>query len=95
MSLLTKKTTSTLQGIEQALTDLRGKQQESEQAQQAATDELIGLMSAQRANDTARAPLVAAHQAAQTAIQEARAALGRHLGKPTEAGFADKLGVFA
>jgi len=91
MALLAKKTASTLQELEQAITDLRGRQQENEQAQQTATNELIGLMSAQRANDTARAPLVTAHQAAQTATQEAKAALGRHIGKPTEAGFAEKL----
>jgi hypothetical protein len=54
MSILTKKPVSTLQSIEAVLTDLRGRQQESEQATLAATNELIGLMSAQRTNETTR-----------------------------------------
>jgi chromosome segregation ATPase len=91
MSILTKKPVSTLQSIEAALTDLRGRQQESEQATLAATNELIGLMSAQRTNETTRAPLVAAHQKATQETAAAREALGRHLGKSTEAGFSDKL----
>src|SRR5450755_4160572 len=91
MSILTKKPVSTLQSIEAALTDLLGRQTESEQAQQAATNELIGLMSAQRRNETDRAPLVAVHQKATQETTAAREALGRHLGKSTEAGFSDKL----
>lgn len=53
-------------------------------AQQKATDDLITLLALQRRTETDRVPLYQAVQAAQTAEQEARATLARHIGKATE-----------
>jgi chromosome segregation ATPase len=65
--------------------------EETRNSQRSQTDELMTLLSAQAGHAASRQPLADANEQAQTVLQEARAALARHLGKPTEAQFAEKL----
>lgn len=90
MAIIQKKPTGAAD-LEHEQTTLRRAIDETRTSQGSLTEELMSLLSAQRGQVAERQPLALANEQAQTALQEARSALARHLGGPNETAFADKL----
>lgn len=92
MAIMQKKqqTTNIITDLEGERAALQSKIEEHTTRLAAMQEELITLLSKQRAAQAQRVPLQRAHDAAQAVLQEARAALQRNLGKAQEIIYSDK-----
>jgi hypothetical protein len=80
-----------LQALEREISEVRKQLNDIDSRHAALTDELATLLGKQSHSEAERAALQQAHAEGQTAVQTARTALSRHIGKSTESVYVERL----